>query len=122
MLTIENYHGLSGSTFMVNGKEWYIHYINQCDDDSIWDDPTYEINTFPKEEPEDKELTWETGMIIRIYRKLQEGKSKYIVDNQEDGRGSYISIKDLQNKDKFIKFIQNMITKVQNRQNKNLLK
>jgi len=122
MLTIENYDGLSGSTFIVNKKEWYIGYINQCDDDSVWDEPTYEINTFPKEQPEDKELTWETGMIIRIYRKLEEGKSKYIVDNQEDGRGSYISIKDLQNKDKFIKFIQNMITKVQNRQNKNLLK
>jgi hypothetical protein len=121
MLTIENYDGLS-RTFIVNGKEWYIGYISQCDDDSIFDDPTYEINTFPKEQPEDKELTWEAGMIIRIYRKLEEGKSKYFVDNQEDGSGSYISIKDLQNKDKFIKFIQNMITKVQNRQNKNLLK
>ena len=121
MLTIENYEGLS-RTFIVNGKEWYIGYISQDDDDSVWNDPTYEINTFPKEQPEDKELTWEAGMIIRIYRKLEEGKSKYFVDNQEDGSGSYVSINDLQNKDKFIKFIQTMITKVQNRQNKKLLK
>ena len=122
MLTIENYEGLSRSTFIVNEKEWYIGYISQDDDDSVWDEPTYEINTFPKEQPEDKELTWETGMIIRIYRKLEVGKLKYFVSNGEDGSGSYLGIKDLQNKDKFIKFIQNMISKVQNRQNKKLLK
>ena len=61
-------------------------------------------------------------MIITIDRKLEEGKSKYLVCSIEDGSYSYLGIKDLQNKDKFIKFIQNMITKVQNRQNKKLLK
>ena len=122
MLTIENYSGLSGSTFMVNGKEWFILYITEDADDSVWDCPTYSINTFPKEAPEDKELTWEAGMIVTIDRKLEEGKSKYFVSNMEDGSGSYVSINDLQNKDKFIKFIQTMITKVQNRQNKKLLK
>jgi hypothetical protein len=122
MLTIENYSGLSGSTFMVNGKEWFILYITEDADDSVWDCPTYSINTFPKEAPEDKELTWEAGMIVTIDRKLEEGKSKYFVSNMEDGSGSYVSINDLQNKDKFIKFIQTMITKVQNRQNKKYLK
>jgi hypothetical protein len=122
MLTIENYSGLSGSTFIVNEKEWYILYITEDADDSFWDCPTYSINTFPREEPKDKELTWEAGMIITIDRKLEEGKSKYLVCSIEDGSYSYLGIKDLQNKDKFIKFIQNMITKVQNRQNKKLLK
>jgi len=122
MLTIENYSGLSGSTFMVNGKEWFILYITEDADDSVWDCPTYSINTFPKEAPEDKELTWEAGMIVTIDRKLEEGKSKYFVSNMEDGSGSYVSINDLQNKDKFIKFIHSMITKVQNRQNKKYLK
>lgn len=122
MLTIENYSALSGSAFIVNEKEWYILYITEDVDDSVWDCPTYSINVFPKEEPKDKELTWEVGMIIRIDRKLEEGKLKYFVSNGEDGSGSYVSINDLQNKDKFIKFIQTMITKVQNRQNKKYLK
>ena len=122
MLTIENYNGLGGSTFMVNGKEWFILYITEDAYDSVWDCPTYSINTFPKEEPEDKEPTWEAGMIVTIDRKLEEGKSKYFVSNMEDGSGSYVSINDLQNKDKFIRFIQTMITKVQNRQNKKYLK
>jgi hypothetical protein len=109
MLTIENYEGLDRSTFMVHNEEWSVGFVRDMQDDSVWDEPFYSFDVYPKTNNMDY-------IEIRIDRRLEENKTEYLVWNgEEDTVFRYLGTDCLKNKDFFLQFVKDMIIEIKNK-------